>query len=120
MEAHAPRGLFRFLEFRRRLPAAMSATSSRTALSLPPSSSAASAEHSGLAAGGDKPLNRLNTAAFRALASPASRPPPFFAEEPTEENALAFSCQIPGQNHLLFGASSPSRTEKGDATQGRK
>jgi hypothetical protein len=63
-------------------------------------------------------LNRLNTAAFRALASPASRPPPFFADEPTEENALAFSCQISGQNHLLLGASSPSRTEKGNATQG--
>jgi hypothetical protein len=80
----------------------MSSTSSRTPLPLPPSSSAspaASAEHSALATGGDEPLNRLNTAAFRALASP----PAFFDEEPTEENALAFSCQITEQNHILLG-----------------
>ena len=44
-------------------------------------------------------MNRLNTAASRALA-----PAPRFAEEPTDENALAFSCQVPP----------PSRTEKRD------
>lgn len=103
--AHAPRGLFRFLDSRpRRLPAAMSSTSSRTP--LPSSSSGSSPDsatpppplttkHSALAAGDDEPLNRLNTAAFRALAPPAPSFPAEEEEEPTDENAFAFSCQIP-------------------------
>ncbi|KAL5231542.1 hypothetical protein ABZP36_030318 [Zizania latifolia] len=48
------------------------------------------------AAGTTEQLNRLNTAAFRTVGPLAALPKLFPEEgEPTDENALAFGCQIP-------------------------